>query len=490
MRENRFAADVVKLAGGATAAQLLTILVAPVLTRLYTPEAFGVAALFGSIVGILGVVACFRYELAILLPKRDDDASNVLGISLFATTVTAAVSVLLVWLCRVPFLRLLGAEGLAPYLWLIPVSVLFGGLALAFNYWNSRTKHFGRLAMTRTIQSVTINGSQLTLGLVGLAYAGSLIWGTVGGAAIAALILGVFIWRDEGRFFAASIRWRKLAESARRYRKFPLIDLWGGLINAASQQLPIPLLGMYFTESAMGYYAMASRAIYLPMTLVGSAIGQVFFQRAAELQRNGESLEIVVSKVFQRLVMLSLLPSFLIAVTGQEWFVLIFGSSWAEAGRFVQILGPWMFFWFVSAPLTVLFVVLERLDLALIVHVVLLVSRVLPLVIGGILGDVYLALYLFAGSGVLIYGGLAIWCMVLANVSIKEPLRVISREILHSLPIIGAVLLLQAGFDAPVWMVLTTSGIGLIGHFLLVVLHRDPELANYLAAFLRRSRND
>ena len=69
-RKASFAGDVLKLVSGTTFAQLLAILAAPVLTRLYAPDAFGILALFSSITGILGVIACLRYESRSCCRKR------------------------------------------------------------------------------------------------------------------------------------------------------------------------------------------------------------------------------------------------------------------------------------------------------------------------------------------------------------------------------------------------------------------------------------
>lgn len=73
-----FASDVLKLVGGTAIAQDLSVLSSPLLTRLYGPEAFGIIAIFTAITGIISVMACLRYEQAIMLPKRDEEAANFL----------------------------------------------------------------------------------------------------------------------------------------------------------------------------------------------------------------------------------------------------------------------------------------------------------------------------------------------------------------------------------------------------------------------------
>ena len=95
-----FAENVLKLVTGSVIAQGIGVIVAPIIARLFAPEAFGVAALFASITGIIGVVACLRYELAIMLPKTDEEAANLLGASLFFVLIITGISVLIIFFWR------------------------------------------------------------------------------------------------------------------------------------------------------------------------------------------------------------------------------------------------------------------------------------------------------------------------------------------------------------------------------------------------------
>src|SRR5690625_1179760 len=78
---NRFLRSVAYVGGGAAAAQLITVAFAPIITRLYGPEAFGVLALFTSLVAILTPVTSLAYVHAIALPSDDEDAIALLGLS-------------------------------------------------------------------------------------------------------------------------------------------------------------------------------------------------------------------------------------------------------------------------------------------------------------------------------------------------------------------------------------------------------------------------
>lgn len=111
-----FIRNVVTLMTGTTFAQALMILVAPILTRLYSPEDFGVYALYISILGIIAVVACWCYEFAIVLPENDEDAANILVISLLVCLAMVLLTLILVALFRKSVANILGAPELASWL--------------------------------------------------------------------------------------------------------------------------------------------------------------------------------------------------------------------------------------------------------------------------------------------------------------------------------------------------------------------------------------
>ena len=77
-----FNRNVATLVTGTGLAQLIPLAVTPVLSRLYPPEQFGVLALFISVVSSLSVLATGRYEFAIMLPRKDVDATNIAALSI------------------------------------------------------------------------------------------------------------------------------------------------------------------------------------------------------------------------------------------------------------------------------------------------------------------------------------------------------------------------------------------------------------------------
>lgn len=486
-KKRSFVGDVLKLVGGTTVAQVITVITAPILSRLYAPEAFGTLAVFVSMVGIIGVIICLRYELAIMLPERDEDAMNVLAVSLSAALIISGLSAVLIFIAHDPILHVLKAPDLATFLWFVPLALLIQGVFQALNYWNSRIKRFGRLSVARVSASVTTSAVPMSLAAIGQANTAALIGSWLAGTTVFAVVLGGQLWRDLLKVFPSSVTLRRMLDSLKRYRKFPLIDSWGSFINNLSWQLPSLMLSAFFSQTIVGYYSLSSRMILLPMTLVGHAIGQVFFQRASELRSRPDRLTSTVKMVFEWLVALGLLPALLLTVAGKELFIVIFGGNWAEAGIYAQILGLWLFFLFISSPLSNLFAVLEQQELALIVHVIILLTRIVALAVGGLLKNIYVTLMIWTASGVLVYGGLAIWNMRLADVPLPFAGRILLRYGLYSAPAIAILLPIKWWFAVYIWPMLATSAIVLVTYYLLI-LRQQPDLYQYLALVLHVGR--
>lgn len=445
-----FSGDVLKLVSGTTFAQAITLMAAPILTRLYAPEAFGAFALFTSITGIIGVVASLRYELAIMLPERDEEAANLLGISLGFAFLMSLLAVPIVWWGRAFLLRWLNAPYLGPYLWTIPPMILIGGVFLALNYWNSRTRHFGRLSISRITSSLTTTPMTIGLGFAGQATAGSMIGAAIAGQAVASAVLGGQIWRDDRKIFLKSIRWREMLTVLKRYKKFPIYSSWAGILNTFSWQLPVLMFGTFFTPAVVGYYSLGFRILQIPMSLIGGAIGQVFHQRAAAAKIQG-GLAQLVEGVIQQMLIVSFFPLLMLTFIGRDLYVFVFGERWAEAGVYTQILSVWAIVWFVSSPLSTLYGVLGKQAEGLVLQLVVLISRFASIGIGLYFENAKVALILFSISGFFIYGYLIFKILVFsggdfirmisrlaecANISLFLLLIIITTKIITAIPIV------------------------------------------------------
>jgi len=480
-----FAGNVLKLVTGSVFAQGLGVLAAPIVARLFAPDAFGVAALFASITGIISVVACLRYELAIMLPKTDEEAANLLGVSLFFVLIITGISALIIFFVGDLIVNLLNSPDLKKYLWLIPVSVFVSGTFRALNYWNSRTKHFGRLSVARVISSVVAQSAKLGAGFAGFVSGGILIGTSILGQIVSTFVLGGQIWRDDRKLFKAGIRLGKMIAGLKRHKRFPIYNTWSALMNTASQQLPALILAFYFSPKIVGFYALGKTVLSMPMNMVGGAVAQVFFQKASEAHNRTGNLSEVVGEIFKRLVALGIFPILLLTLIGEDLFVVAFGTRWAEAGVYMQILGLWIFFQFISSPISTLFAVLEKQHYGLFFNSILLVTRAASLIVGGMTGDVRFTLFLVASTGVACYGSLCFWLISKAGLPLKRALYHIVKYSIYSSPLLIVIALAKWSLGVQKIGVLVLGLCCLFVYYLSVMI-QDNELRKPIHMFFQR----
>ncbi len=379
-----FIRNVVTLMTGTTFAQALMILVAPILTRLYSPEDFGIYALYTSILGIIAVVSCWRYELAIVLPEKDEDAANLLVLSICICFGMAVLTLILVALFRNPLATLFGAPELAPWLWFMPLSLIAAGLFQAFNYWSTRRRQFRRLAIRQITQSTITAATQLGAGVTMNPGPAGLISGSIIGQTVATLRLAYATFKEESSTIRQSSL-NSIKREARKYRKFPQYSLPTGLLNTASQQMPGILIPLFFSATVLGHYYLAQRVFSAPMGVIGQAYTQAVYPRMAECFNSGNDLRAYVRQMYGQLFKIVVLPAIVLTIFAPSLFAFIFGEPWRVSGIYLRYLIPWLTIMFIISPSTNVFSILNKQEFVLTYEVVLFLARLGAFIIGGLL---------------------------------------------------------------------------------------------------------
>ncbi|WP_420457180.1 lipopolysaccharide biosynthesis protein [Rubrivirga sp.] len=350
LAEGRSLRHVLTLVTGATAAQALLFAARPLLTRLYTPEAFGLLGVFVAPAYLLAVLATLRYEDAIAVPREPRDGAGV-----FALAVVAAVATGLLLLLGLPFrsaaATALGAPELAPLLVWVPLVTAALGVAGAARTWLARVERYRAMSAVVLAQAVVVVAVQ-----VGLADAGA--WGLVVGTALGAAVLGgaSLALAADGVALARRV---DLGALARRFRRFPLFGLPASGLGQLAVRLPPLVLVGAFGPAVVGYFTVAVASVAVPVGLVTEAVGQVFYVRAAEAERAGRLGELV-ERVFSRLAAFAAFPVLAVALLGPDLFAVVFSEPWRTAGEFARLLAPWLLLAAVAPPLTRVFDVTER----------------------------------------------------------------------------------------------------------------------------------
>lgn len=465
---------------GAFLAQAIGIFSAPLTSRLFAPEAFGLAALFGSLVSLAGLVTTLQYQVAIMLPERDEHAANVFGLCCFLVMTFSLVALVLTVCCGRQILHAIHASALVPHMWLFPIAVFLTGIVLPLSYWSSRHKRFRQLGAIHAASSICQTGALLGAGITGYTSGGNMIVAKLLGPVIRIGTLAYYVFRHDLSFIVEHCTLGGIWRVARRYVKFPLLSSWSAVINASSQQAPVVLLAAFFGTTVVGLYSRAAVLLALPLSIVAQAISQVFFQRAASKRAAGEDLGDLVEGVCRPLMGIMIPPLLIVALIGKDIFSVFLGARWAEAGTYAQILVPWILFFSLTASVTSLFDVLERQGNELLFNIVLLSSRAGALVIGGvIIKDIRFTLLVFSIVSALGYALRTIYILSAAGASPWRLLFSILLYLAYATPIF---LLIAVGkwylSLASQWLVIVALGASV--PYYVCLWWRDDQLRQIL----------
>jgi len=372
---NQFARSVSILAGGTAAGQAVVVLASPLLTRLYSPEDFGLLAVYASLLALILVVASLRYELAIPLPEDDGQAANIVALCLLIVLCTSLVTAVAVLFFREPITNALGVPTLASYMWLLPIGVMLGGVYSVFNYWAVRTKSFTAIASTKLRQALATIAIQLAafrLGGIALLF-GQIAGQSVGTASLARPAFAMSAFKE--------VSWQKIIVLAEQYRRFPIFSTWSGIFGTVGIQLPPLVLATVFGSPAAGYYIVAHRVLGLPSSLIAGAVSPIFFGHGARCNQEHEIAELV-RKTYEKLSVIALPPAILVFLFAPYLFGIIFGNQWADSGVLARWLIPWLFMAFITSPLTPVSAIMGREKESMWWHSAVLIARVIALSYG------------------------------------------------------------------------------------------------------------
>ncbi len=388
---------------------------APLITRLYGPEAFGLQGIFASIVGLLTVVASLSYPIAIVLPRDDDDAIGLAKLSILVAGGICILTTIVLFLFGAEILSLLNADAIDRFIHLIPVAMFISVLAGVLGQWLIRKKAFGVSARYVVITTFLVSTTKTGLGFVSPSGIGLILINTFG--ALFGTLLTYIGWRrhskeQKGARKAKSPEKTKssLLTLARRHYDFPLLRTPQNLINALSHSLPVFLLAFYFGPSAAGQYSIAIAMLGIPAGLIGGSVMAVFYPRINEAIHNRENARSLIIRATLGMAVIGAFPFLGIIILGPWLFEFVFGTDWRTAGEYSQWLSIWLFLQYVNKPAVSAIPALKMQGSLLVYEIFSTGAKVAALWLGFVIFESDMAaIALFSTFGAIAYTWLIAW---------------------------------------------------------------------------------
>jgi lipopolysaccharide exporter len=394
------------LALGSAVAQALLLLASPLLTRLYSPAAFGLFSMIAGIMSAPGAAANFHFETLLMLPRSRRTA----GVSLFLALALPAVLAVIVTLLALLAGGWLRRQGMTDLLWYGGPWLFAFSCQQALGQWSIRRGNITWSAVAQIGRAVAMVLSQIGLSFLGLGGQGLLLGQLIGQTLGAALLVpGAELRFETSRHGRARMR-----ALFRRYRHFTLFGTPQTFVETLTSQLPPVLLGLLFGPAIAGEYWLAYRIVMVPAGMIQAALFNAFYRKLAEDQRLGHSHATAVLRLSLAIAALGAIPLFIILIFGPELFGAVFGSAWSHAGEDARWLALWGFTSVATIPWATAIQVLGLQRTYLIYSTVTGIIRLSAMGLGGLVG-IWLAVPAYCVVSMLCLAALTLYMWSVLN---------------------------------------------------------------------------
>lgn len=334
--------SVAKISSGTIIGQLVSILTLPVVTRLYGAEIIGSWTAIYAIASI--VVYCCDLGLSQALMIESDDQVEKLY---------QMISTLSLLICVPAFLISVGYYLLNGHNF--GDSLIYAGFAILYAYtlrqvqtcytWLNRDKQYNILMRNPVINYAAVAVFSICLGLLGFKQYGY-YWGVILGQFLTLVNMKMNLPK---KMFCFDMEYYRTM--LQKHRDFVKYQMPAQISTQLRQQLPNLLISSLFGNTILGYFSISQKLISIPITFIGQALGKVFYQTAAEMQRQGKNVAVFLQRNMNRAIMVAAIPMILFTAYGDAAIVLFFGKEYALGGVISRIIVFRALFTFLSTSL-------------------------------------------------------------------------------------------------------------------------------------------
>jgi O-antigen/teichoic acid export membrane protein len=411
--QNKSLKNVMVLTSGTVLSQVLPIVFFPILSRLYSPYEYGILGIFMSISMLLVVFSSLQLNLAILIPKEDIDAVNILKTGLFLCIVASAFCLLLIVFFANSICSFLNIPDLKPWLYLLPITIFFSGGSVQLTGYLNRIGRFKEIAFSRILVSVFTVFFSLLFGFKHIGAGGLVISYAIGSLVGFAILCHKYLSAGDLKLITLV----QVKTVIGQHKNFPIYTLPTELLSTLSQQLPSYFFSIYSGAQSVGLFSRGRQLLGLPASYLTGAISEVYRQKASQyFQHDRQALKKLFIKTTLHLIVVSIVPFSLLLAYSPDIYAFMFGEQWREAGVYSQCLVIMYFVKFVVTPPSYVFYFYGKQKLDFVIQVLIILATSVSLVIGLLVfSNVILALILFSCSYSLLFSFYGIYSFKLIS---------------------------------------------------------------------------
>lgn len=362
IKNNQFLKSITMLASGSMIAQIITILISPITTRIFTPEQLGIYTLLTTAIGMFGPVICARYDLSIVTEKENKNVFALLKVSI---VISVAISIFvslgyLVYFC-------LNKE-YNSYIYafvILMILLITTGITNAITSYNNREKQYKLMTSVYIIRTTAQNILMIILGFLKAGVFGLLI------SQVVSQFLGITKQSEEIIRHKEEIRnitKEEMFAVAKKHKKQLLFSTPASFANSFSYSSINLFIESLFGASILGFYSISYRALGFPLTIISGNVSKVFFESASKEYNENRNYRNSLIRTTLFLTVIAIVMVVILVILSPLLFKLVFGKEWEQAGIFVQILAPMFGIRFVVTGVSTALIISQRQDYELLIQ--------------------------------------------------------------------------------------------------------------------------
>jgi len=336
------------LGAGACIGPIAQLLATPFLTRIYTPADFGYLALFTSIVSVLIVVSCLRYE-GVIQVVSENDLGKIISLALLSALGVLVVEHFLLS-TGIPQIQFESLHNLGSDVKFLPFASAAGAALLIITNFTLRQGRYVRNAFSRSGTTIVFIAIALGCPAFGLIYANIAASILMGIIALIYLLLNT-------KFGPIN----KVLALGKKYIEYPLFLTPTSLLDTVTLALPILFMSGSYGMEAVGQFTQIQKLLGAPIILLGIIAAQLFSKRSGELFRSGLSSKKLLWNTVGLLALASLFTLLIASLFGETLSQFILGEEWKASTFFIILAIAPCLVRSVVSPVSFIFLVYQKI---------------------------------------------------------------------------------------------------------------------------------
>lgn len=370
-KKNSIWVGILHMGLGTLLAQMINIVVQPILTRVFPAETLGIYTYLISLATMIIPVASLKLDMLIVSEPNEKEAQYITDACIIINILISLIyAIVIIFGYQVSDNNIFNKYGIIIYV--VPVLVFTNGLRFLFISYLNRYKEYKTISIIAIIREairavIQVGAGFLSLGVFSLSM----------GYAVSPL-------------FGLNIQMRnylkELKERPRiNLKKFKEIVLVKGkrqilflvpaqFINSFSASLVTISITALFSAKILGYYSAGVRILDIPIVFITSNVSKVCYQRISENVANKKPVLRTLMSVIIVLSAVSIMGFGTLYVIAPRLSEIVFGQGYRVAGEYIRCLCVMYAVRLVATSFAGVYTVFKKQNFELFLNILLIVS--------------------------------------------------------------------------------------------------------------------